>query len=70
MAKKIVKFMLVLLMFAGICFSAYNFLALKSEAATVYWQKLEMGIDPVLGTNFIRCWSTGQACVTVEEPVQ
>jgi len=69
MTKKIVKLMFVLLMLAGICFSAYNFLALKAEAV-VYWQNLEMGTDPVLGTKFIRCWGTGQACVTVEEPAQ
>jgi hypothetical protein len=54
-------------MLAGICFSAFNFLALKAEAK-VYWQKLEMGEDPHGGT-YIRCFDSGQSCVTVEEPV-
>lgn len=68
MAKKIVKVVLVLLMLAGICFSAFNFMALKANATKVYWQKLETGTDPITGGLFVRCFSTGQACVTVEEP--
>ncbi len=64
MNKKIVKFALVVLMLAGICFAAFNFLAVESEAA-VYWQNLIEGTDPVLGTPSITCRDSGQACVTV-----
>ncbi len=67
MSKKFVKIALLLLMAAGVCFSAFNFLAVKSEAA-VYWQDLELGKDPILGTPSIKCWNTGQACVTVSYP--
>jgi hypothetical protein len=66
-AKKFVKLLLVLVMLAGIGFSIFNYIALKAEA-TVYWQKLETGIDPVTGGMFIRCFSTGSGCCTVEEP--
>lgn len=64
MSKKIVKIMLVLLMVAGVFFSANNFLAEKAESAT-YWQDLETGTDPYTGGTFIKCWNSGQACVTV-----
>ena len=65
MAKKIVKVVLILLMFAGICVSIFNFTSVESKAEYVIWQDLEEGTDPILGTKFIRCFRTGQACVTV-----
>ena len=64
MFKSYVKIALVLLMAAGICFSAFNFLAEETEAA-VYWQDLKIGTDPILGTPSITCLKTGQACVVV-----
>jgi hypothetical protein len=67
MSKKFVKIALLLLMVAGVCFSAFNFLAVKSEAA-VYWQDLKLGKDPILGTPSVTCLKTGQACVTVSYP--
>jgi hypothetical protein len=68
MTKKFVQIFLILMMLAGICFTITNFIALKAEATTVYWQKLETGTDPVTGGMFIRCFSTGSGCCTVEEP--
>ena len=63
MTGRLVKVGLVLLMLVGIIFSLFNFIAVKSEAGAI-WQQLEMGDDPHGGT-YIRCWKTGQACVTV-----
>ncbi len=48
MNKKIVKFAMVVLMLAGICFAAFNFLAVESEAA-VYWQDLKQGWESDFG---------------------
>jgi hypothetical protein len=63
MSKRIVSYVLVILMLVGIVLSLCNFIAVKAEAK-VYWQDLEMGDDPHGGT-YIRCWRTGQACCTV-----
>jgi hypothetical protein len=64
MATKIVKAALVLLMLAGIFFSAFNFMAVRSEAGTL-WQHLDIVKDPVTGIGY-RCWKTGQSCVLVD----
>ena len=64
MATRIVKAMLIVLMLVGIVFSLFNFIAVKSEAKAI-WQDLEEGTDPILGTPYIRCLNTGQACVVV-----
>ncbi len=67
MFEKILKFVLVVVMLVGLCFTTINLISFKAEA-TVYWQKLEMGIDPVTGGTYIRCFDTGSGCVTVEQP--
>jgi hypothetical protein len=64
MRKNVVKIMLIVLMMAGICFAAFNFLAVETEARVI-WQELEMGEDPELGTTYIRCFDTGEGCITV-----
>jgi hypothetical protein len=64
MRKNVIKIMLILLMVAGIGFAAFNFLAVESDAYVI-WQQLDEGIDPRLGTPFIRCWLTGDGCVVV-----
>jgi hypothetical protein len=64
MARRIVKVVLVGLMLFGIVFTLFNFVAVKSEAL-VYWQHLEQGTDPVLGTPYLKCWKSGQSCVVV-----
>ena len=64
MTGRVVKVVLVLLMLVGIVLSMFNFVAEKVEAAAI-WQHLETGTDPVLGTPYIKCFDTGQACVTV-----
>jgi hypothetical protein len=64
MRRNAVKIMLIVLMLAGICFAAFNFLAVETEARVI-WQKLEMGEDPVSGGTYIRCFETGEGCVTV-----
>lgn len=64
MIKNIIKITLVLFMLAGITFSAFNFLAVKSEAA-VYWLNLTEGTDPVTGGHYVKCMNSGQSCVIV-----
>jgi len=63
MIKKVFKVTVILLMFLGVLFSVLNFLSIKEDAAT-FWQKLEMGDDPYGGT-YVKCYSSGQACVSV-----
>jgi len=67
MLKRIAKIAMLIIMTAGVVFSLFNFISIKSEAA-VYWQNLEEGTDPVTGTHFIKCFESGQACVTVDYP--
>ena len=64
MIRRIAKVTMLVIMAAGIVFSLVNFIALESEAYAI-WQDLETGKDPVTGGNFVRCFATGQACVTV-----
>jgi hypothetical protein len=64
MKKNVVKIMLIVLMVAGICFAAFNFLAVETEAGVI-WQELKTGPDPILGTPSITCYSTGEGCVVV-----
>jgi hypothetical protein len=64
MIKRIVSYVLVILMMVGIVLSIFNFVAEKAEARAI-WQELWLGTDPILGTPAIRCWSTGQDCCTV-----
>ena len=42
MTKKIVRIALLLLMVAGVCFSAFNFLIVKAEAETYVWTSFYM----------------------------
>jgi hypothetical protein len=69
MAKRIVKFVLIGMMLVEIVFSLFNFIAVKSRSA-VYWQVLEQGIDPALGTKYIRCWHTDSTGVSVIYPLR
>lgn len=64
MKKTLIKIMLILVMVAGIGFAAFNFLAVETEGRVI-WQQLDEGIDPETGTNFIRCWLTGDGCCVV-----
>jgi hypothetical protein len=64
MKKNVVKIMLIVLMMAGICFAAFNFLAVETEARVI-WQELIEGTDDVLGTPSITCWKTGEGCCIV-----
>jgi hypothetical protein len=66
MTQKLIKIALVILMVVGVCFSAFNFFAVKVEAKTL-WQDLKLGTDPILGTPSVTCLKTGQACITVIE---
>jgi hypothetical protein len=67
MTKKFVKIALLLLMAAGVCFSAFNFLAVKSEAETYKWTNFFIDYDPDTGKTIYICVDTGQTCLTITE---
>jgi hypothetical protein len=67
MVERFFKIVMIILMIIGISLAAFNFFAVKAEAA-VYWQDLKLDKDPILGTPSVKCFNTGQACISVIEP--